>query len=92
MSLWLVLLKRPPKRLKAATASLLTVALLQLGAAVPDSKLSANTGVAPWRTTTLSRPQLSLLMSSSPPSLKAMVEVVPVAVKFTVTLRYTASS
>ena len=73
-------------------ASLLTVALLQLGAAVPDSKLSANTVLAPWRTTTLSMPQLSSSRLCSPPSLKAMVEVALPAVKFTVTLRYTASS
>ena len=86
------MLKRPLKRLKVATASLLTVPLLQAALAVPDSKLSANTVAAPLLTTTLSMPQLSLLMSSRPPSLKLITEVVLPAVKLTVILRYTASA
>ena len=62
------------------------VALLQLALA-PASKLSSKTLVAPWRTTTLSRPQLSLLKSSSPPSVKRTTELAAPAVKLTLTLR-----
>ena len=88
MSTWLaLLLKRPLKRLKLPRASLLTLGSLNAALAVPDSKLSLNTVLAPWRTTTLSTPQLSLSSPSSPPSAKRMVALLALGVKLTLTLR-----
>ena len=78
--------KRPEKRVKTGLV-LSVVVLLQLALA-PASKSSAKTWVAPLRTTTLSMPQLSLLRSSSPPSVKRMLALPSgCAVKDTLTWR-----
>ena len=93
LSVWLALsLKRPLKRLKVPRASALTVPSLNAALAVPDSKLSENTVVAPRRTSTLSMPQLSSARPCSPPSAKRTLAVLALGVKLTVTLRYTASA
>ncbi len=83
--------KRPEKRVKVAVLLASTVASRQAALAAP-SKSSANTVVSPWRTRTLSMPQLSLLRSSSPPSLKSILAVLLPAVKLSVTWRYTEST
>ena len=64
-----------------------TLASLHAALAVPDSKSSANTVLPPWRTTTLSMPQLSSAMPCSPPSLKRIAALSLPAVKGIVTWR-----